>query len=230
MAPASDVAGVPLIDRLRGACASDWQAYTEHRFVRELAEGTLPGACFRRYLAQDYLFLIHFARAYGLAAFKSETLADIRAAATGLAAIVDREMDLHVAYCTSWGLDEAQMTATAEADATIAYTRFVLERGVAGDLLDLQVALAPCIVGYADIGRALAADPATRLEGNPYRTWIETYAGLEYQDVAADQTRQLDALAIRRGGDARFPALCRIFRQATRLETAFWQMGLSGGG
>ena len=37
--------------------------------------GELPETSFRRYLAQDYLFLIHFARAYGLAAFKGETLA-----------------------------------------------------------------------------------------------------------------------------------------------------------
>lgn len=217
-----------LIDRLREASAAAWRAYTGHRFVRELAMGELPETSFRRYLAQDYLFLIHFARAYGLAAFKGETLADIRAAAAGLSAIVDREMQLHVSYSAGWQLDEEQMAATPEADATIAYTRFVLEKGLAGDLLDLQVALAPCIVGYADIGRALATDPTTRMEDNPYRAWIETYASSDYQSVAADHARQLDVLAARRGGDARFAALVRTFDQATRLETAFWQMGLNG--
>jgi thiaminase/transcriptional activator TenA len=223
----TDRHGAPLIDRLRDACAAEWDAYTRHAFVCALADGTLPEPCFRHYLAQDYLFLMHFARAYGLAAFKGETLADIRAAAAGLSAIVDREMQLHVAYCAGWGLDEAAMAATAEADATIAYTRFVLERGVAGDLLDLQVALAPCIVGYADIGRALSADPTTRLDGNPYRAWIETYAADDYQQVAADHALQMDVLAVRRGGDARLASLCLIFRQATRLETAFWEMGLN---
>ncbi len=34
-------------------------------------------------------------------------------------------------------------------------TRFVLDRGMAGDLLDLHVALAPCVLGYAEIGTAL---------------------------------------------------------------------------
>ena len=56
---------------------------------------------------------------------------------------------------------------------------------MAGDLLDLHVALAPCIVGYAEIAAELIADPATRLEGNPYRDWIEMYAGEEYREVAA---------------------------------------------
>lgn len=216
-----------LIARLRRACVGGWEAYIRHRFVRELAAGTLPQPCFRRYLVQDYLFLIHFARAYGLAAFKADTLADIRAAAAGLAAIVDHEMDLHVAYCAAWDLSEAEMAATAEADATIAYTRFVLDKGLAGDLLDLHVALAPCIIGYADIGRELAADPATLWDGNPYRAWIESYAAAEYQDVAADHARQLDALAARRGGEDRLPSLSETFRQATRLETAFWEMGFT---
>lgn len=215
-----------LIDRLRQGCAAEWTAYTRHPFVLGLADGSLPESAFRHYLTQDYLFLIHFARAYGLAAFESETLADIRAAAAGLSAIVDREMQLHVAYCAGWGLDEAAMAAATEADATIAYTRFVLERGLAGDLLDLLTALAPCIVGYAEIGRELAFDPATRLDGNPYRAWIETYAADAFQQVAADHARQMEAVAARRGGDARFASLRLTFRQATRLETSFWEMGL----
>ena len=43
-----------------------------------LATGELPEACFRRYLVQDYLFLIHFARAWGLAIYKSDQLAEMR--------------------------------------------------------------------------------------------------------------------------------------------------------
>ena len=108
-------------------------------------------------LGQDYLFLIHFARAYALAAYKSETLADIRQATAGLSAIIDLEMGLHVEFCASWGLTEADMEALPEADETMAYTRFVLEKGNAGDLLDLHVALAPCIIGYAEIGSVLAS-------------------------------------------------------------------------
>lgn len=218
-----------LFARLRDACAGPWHDYVRHAFVLQLGAGTLPDACFRRYLVQDYLFLIHFARAYGLAAYKAGTLADVRAAAAGLSAIVDQEIGLHVGYCGSWGMTEAEMAAAEEAEATMAYTRYVLEAGSAGDLLDLQVALAPCIVGYAEIGRALAADPATVWEGNPYRSWIETYAGDDYQAVAAAHVAQMDALFARRGGPGRMPGLIAHFTRATRLERAFWDMGLSAG-
>ena len=145
-------------DRLKAASLEEWDAFIHHPFVTGLGDGTLPDPCFRRYLGQDYLFLIQFARAYGLAAYKSTSLEDIRQAAKGLSAIIDLEMDLHVEFCASWGLSQADMEALPEATETMAYTRFVLETGLAGDALDLHVALAPCIIGYAEIGLQLGWD------------------------------------------------------------------------
>jgi thiaminase/transcriptional activator TenA len=218
-----------LLARLRAASADDWQAYTRHRFVRGLADGTLPGPCFRHYLVQDYLFLVHFARAYALAAYKAEDLAGIRSALAAADSIVGVEMGLHVACCAGWGLSEPDMRATPEAPATLAYTRYVLERGLSGDLLDLHAALAPCVLGYAEIGLALAADPATRRDGNPYGDWIAMYAGDDYQQVAREAARFIEGLAVRRGADARMDSLMRTFGEATRLEVAFWQQGLDAG-
>ncbi|HSK38286.1 MAG TPA: thiaminase II [Arenibaculum sp.] len=226
--PGSPIGAAPdgLFARLRDACLEEWRAYTRHDFVRGLGDGSLPEACFRHYLVQDYLFLIHFARAYALAVYKSETLDDMRQAAAVMSALIDQEMALHVEYCAGWGLDEAAMAATPEATATMAYTRFVLERGMSGDLLDLHVALAPCVVGYAEIAAELMADPRTRLDGNPYRPWIEMYAGDEYRSVAAAEIAQLDRLYAARGGQARFRDLVRTFGAASRLEAGFWRMGL----
>src|SRR5207249_10931068 len=70
---------------------------------------------------------------------------------------------------------------------SIAYTRFVLDRGLAGDRLDLEIALAPCMIGYAEIAAERMADPATRHDGNPYRDWLAMYAGDEYQALARDR-------------------------------------------
>ena len=86
------------------------------------------------------------------------------------------------------------MAAAPEVAQTIAYTRFVLDRGAAGDRLDLEVALAPCIVGYALIAAERIADPATRQDGNPYREWLEMYAGREYQELADEAEAALDEL------------------------------------
>lgn len=215
------------LDRLIRSAPAAWDAYTGHAFVAGMADGTLPEAAFRHYLGQDYLFLIHFARAYGLAVYKSDRLEDMRAASAVISGILDVEMELHVKYCAGWGLTEPEMAALPEDSACMAYTRYVLERGMAGDVLDLHVALAPCVVGYGVIGARLAADPATKRDGNPYLAWIEMYAGEEYQDVARGAAAHLEDLASRRGGEARFAEMARTFEAATILERDFWQMGLN---
>jgi thiaminase/transcriptional activator TenA len=215
-----------LFTTLKARCAEDWNAYITHAFVRGVGDGSLPRACFEHYLKQDYLFLLHFARAYALAIYKSTTLADMRHAKNTLAALLDEEINLHTTFCAGWGISEAQMLAEPEATANMAYTRYVLETGNAGDLLDLHAALVPCVVGYAEVASWLMEQPFTTLDGNPYRDWIEMYASDDYQSIAASASAQLDDLGARLGGDVRIDRLSHIFHDATRLEINFWQMGL----
>lgn len=217
-----------LFGQLRHDAGTLWTGYVRHRFVQQLGAGTLASAAFRRYLMQDYLFLVQFARAYALAGYKSARLTDLRAAAAAVTAILETEMPLHVSYCAGWGIGEAEMLRQPEAMETIAYTRFVLERGMAGDLLDLHVALAPCLVGYAEIGDLLSSGP--QRPDNPYAAWIAAYAAPEYRQLAAEAIRTLDRLAEERGAAARWEELAATFRTATMLETAFWEMGLAAAG
>lgn len=215
-----------LFDQLSSGCEKEWQAYCHHEFVKRIGDGTLDEECFRHYLMQDYLFLIHFSRAWALAVYKSETLTDMRAAATTLNAHLNFEMDLHVSYCAKWNITEVDLENIDESSANMAYTRYVLERGLAGDILDLHVALAPCVIGYAVICKRLMEDPATKLDGNPYKDWIEMYAGDEYQEIAQGAITHLDKLAVSRMGEGRLKSLQKTFKQATTLEIGFWEMGL----
>ncbi len=217
-----------LFERLRAACAVEWARYAEHSFVRGLADGTLPTAAFRRYLVQDYLFLIHFSRAKALAVYKAESVTAMRAEMAVLDLLLNTEMQLHVGYCAEWGISEAEIEQAVEAEETMAYTRYVLERGMAGDILDLDVAMAPCALGYGEIANWINAHPSRKRDGNPYESWIAMYAGAEYQAMCVEFSNRLDVLSAQRGGDARFADLAKTFGQATRLEAAFWDMGLRG--
>ncbi|WP_431282567.1 TenA family protein [Humitalea sp. 24SJ18S-53] len=213
-----------LFRRLRAA-APAWEAYCWHPFVQGLADGSLPLPAFQHYLVQDYLFLLQFARAKALAVFKAESLQAMRDKAQAVLSILD-ETKLHLTYCREWGLDEAAVVATPEAAPTVGYTRWVLDRGMAGDILDLEVALAPCTVGYGEIAMRINAHPSRRRDGNPYESWIATYGGAEYQALARAAAMRLDTLGTSHGGEARFPSLSSNFAEAARLETHFWQMGL----
>ncbi len=217
---------------LKGENHADWNAYVDHAFVRGLGDGSLPEACFRHYLIQDYLFLIHFSRAYALAVYKSDTLEDMRQAAVTMDALLNEEMQLHLRYCAQWGLSEAEMLRAEEAPGNLAYTRFVLDAGLSGDLLDLLTALAPCVAGYGEIGLRLTALSGENIADNPYRDWIETYAGADYQSVVVAALAQLDRVSAARigedaGASGRWKSLSKTFGAATRLEVGFWDMGMA---
>ncbi len=211
-------------DQLKRSNADVWHSYTHHEFVEQMANGELPVDAFKYYLRQDYIFLIHFARAYALAVYKSDNLEDMKSATETLAALINVEMELHVSFCKDWGLSLADMEAEKEDPANMAYTRFVLEAGMSGDILDLMTALIPCVVGYAEIGRYLQQNAAA---DNSYQAWIDMYAGDEYQKVAKSATDQLERLAKGRLTEARFEKLSQLFDKAIRLEIDFWQMGLN---
>ncbi|CAM4185445.1 thiaminase II [Vibrio agarivorans] len=209
------------------ACRDDWQAYTEHAFVRQLAAGTLAQPCFLHYLKQDFLFLKQYARAYALAMYKAQTLADMRRALPSVHALLDSEIAHHVTYCEQWGLSEIDLENEPEDFGTVAYTRYVLDAGMAGDLVDLYAALAPCSIGYAVIGKMLCEDESTVIDGNPYASWIQLYGGDEFQTgVAAGEEYFNGLLAEIDINSQRGQNLVHIFRTATRMEVAFWQQGL----
>ncbi|WP_087020055.1 TenA family protein [Thaumasiovibrio subtropicus] len=218
---------------LVAACQSEWQGYTEHEFVKSLALGSLAQRHYQHYLQQDFLFLKHYARAFALAIYKSNDLAEMRDSLPVLHGLLDQEIQHHVDYCGQWGLTEADMEAEPEDFGTVAYTRYVLDCGMQGDLVELFVALAPCSIGYGVIGEALLAESAqqagtTVLEGNPYRSWIEMYGGDDFQHGVEITRQRLDRLlADIPLTSARGQRLIEVFRTATRMEIAFWQQGLN---
>ncbi len=210
------------------ACKSEWVEYTEHSFVQKLALGELAHSSFLHYLKQDFLFLKQYTRAYALAIYKARTLAEMRMALPSVQALLSSEIAHHVTYCGEWGVSEVEMEAEPEAFGTVAYTRFVLDTGMSGDVIDLYAALAPCSIGYGVIGAQLLARESTKLEGNPYANWIKMYGGEEFQSGVQKSITQLDELLADIDLDSqRGQRLCHIFKTATRMEVAFWQQGLN---
>ena len=200
-----------------------WQQYVEHDFVKQLACSTLPPECFRHYLKQDYLYLFHYSRAFALAIFKAKNFNQMETPRKSLESIC-QEIHLHLDYCRQWGISEAEIFATQESAACVAYTRYLLDCGATGGLAEIYAAITPCAVGYAQIARYITEN-YPRLANNPYQTWVDTYASEAFQKEAEETSAFLTALC------ADFTPtqknhIQHIFTTATRMEIAFWQMGL----
>jgi thiaminase (transcriptional activator TenA) len=196
---------------LREANVDLARAALEHRFVRGLADGSLPVESFQSYVAQDAFFLESFARAYALALARSEDQRGIRDFAELISGIVE-ELELHEGYAEQWGVS---LEGVEPVEATLAYTDFLLATASLGNVGQICAAMTPCMRLYAHLGQSLAEEGYDA--DNPYSGWIRTYADPEFEALAA----KLEALLDRYATDA--PAVRCAYRRAMTLEIAFFE-------
>ena len=206
----------------------NWLLYIKHEFINKLSNDTLKEEKFLNYLIQDYLFLIQFSKAWSLAILKSDNLEEMKIAASTVNDLINFEMELHITLCANYGISKSDLENADEENANIAYTRYVLELGYSGDFLDLLSALAPCVLGYGEIGlNCQNSNPKTLM----YKKWIETYSSIEYQDVCKNVSGLIDkAFLLRLGTNFentyKWKKINQIFKKATLLEVDFWNMAI----
>ncbi|KAI0766093.1 Ribokinase-like protein [Trametes elegans] len=222
----------PFTRLLIQSSAKKWKAYVEHDFVVQLGKGILPRECFIHFIKQDYLYLKYYARAYGLLAAKSSTYSAIQAATQSILSIVT-EVTSHKGVCAQWGISDAELAATPESPATMAYGGYIIDTGLQGDSAKLTMALAACLLGYGEVGLWLKREAAkpnswVKLEGNIYRKWIEDYSGPDYQAGVKRGLKTIESLATADPPTTlRYGEWCAIWDQCTGLEKNFWDMALN---
>ncbi|KAL1301808.1 hypothetical protein AAFC00_005999 [Neodothiora populina] len=210
----------------RSDVAEVWQKFTHHEFVEQLGNGTLPVEKFKFYMAQDYLYLLQFARANALAGYKAKTLAGV-AASAAIVLHIQHETQLHVSECEELGLSLEEMENMEEHQACTAYSRYILDVGQSEDWFALQMALLPCLLGYSVIAKRLHSiqDPEKPKEANRYRKWIDNYVADDYNEAVIKGCALVEAHAGNQSPQ-RIEELVKIFIHATRMEAGFWEMGL----
>jgi thiaminase (transcriptional activator TenA) len=179
-------------------------------FVRGIAAANLPVERFRAFVGQDAYFLDAFARAYALALARSPDRDGVEAFARLIAGVLD-ELTLHAAYAARWQVD---LSRTEPAEATLAYTSFLLATASLRGVGETCAAMTPCMRLYAYLGQQLSS---SNIESNPYREWITTYAAPEFEALAAQLEDLLNRYAAHNQAEA------RAYRRAMRLELAFFE-------
>jgi len=215
-----------LFDTLQAGCGPLWQAAQEHPFVSALTEGSLSPIRFAEFLRQDYVFLIAYSRALALACARAESLPLMREFAELLSATLGSEMQLHRDYCAQFGVSAQELEAVRARPACQAYGDFCISTAASGGPLELLCAMLPCSLGYAEVGTRLLAAAQSQpggLAAHPYRGWIATYSGAEYQAYAQWMRTTLDRLGAETPA-ANLPRLQPLFDLGCRYEWLFWEM------
>jgi thiaminase (transcriptional activator TenA) len=207
-------------DDLRRAAEPIWAAQHAHPFVRGIGDGTLELERFAFWVRQDYLFLIEYARLFGLAAARAPDLETMGRFADLLQATLRTEMELHRGYAREFGIGPEELEREAPAPTTRGYTDFLLRVATTGDYGELAAALLPCMWGFSEIGRRLAererpADPR-------YAAWVAMYADPDFAALAGWCRELVDRLAAGAGPEQR-RLMEAAFLTSSRYELAFWE-------
>lgn len=207
---------------LRHNCPT-WDDYIQHDFVKQLAAGTLAPDSFRHYLVQDYLYLIHYTRVMALSVYKSDTLAQMRVGQAGVNAMLDMEIAMYLDFCHQWDIPLEQVENAPESAVTIAYSRYILDAAMSGSLAELYAAIAPCLMGYGEIGKRIKEQ--SFVTDNPYQPWIDVFSSDDFQTITAQNEAQINTL-LADASPAQADKFQRLFNTAARMEVNFWQQAL----
>ena len=207
---------------LRHNCPT-WDDYIQHDFVKQLTAGTLAPDSFRHYLVQDYLYLIHYTRVMALSVYKSDTLAQMRVGQAGINAMLDMEIAMYLDFCHQWNIPLEQVENAPESAVTIAYSRYILDAAMSGSLAELYAAIAPCLMGYGEIGKRIKDEGF--IADNPYQPWIDVFSSDEFLSITAQNEAQINTL-LADACPAQADKFQRLFNTAARMEVNFWQQAL----
>jgi thiaminase (transcriptional activator TenA) len=198
--------------------AALYEATRDLPFNRELAEGSLPMGAFRHYMIQDAHYLVGFAQALALAAAKADQPEHVAQFARAAGTAIEVERGLHADYFRLFGVTAEEVAATPPTPVAHHYVCFLLASGFREPLPVHLAALLPCFWIYREIGRDIHRRAAA---DNPYRAWIDTYAGEEFAEAVDAMIAVTDAVGADAGPRDR-AAMHASFARAAQLEWMFW--------
>lgn len=188
-----------------------YDAILAHPFVTELAAGTLSRERFLFYIRQDSIYIANYCKVLAHIASRLQqtdhTEDFLRFAADGVAV----ERALHQSF-----LHENVPADGATPTCTL-YCDYEKARGL--DPVEVEAAaILPCFWVYQRVGRDIIA---RSMPGNPYASWIETYADPAFEASTHRAIEICDTLADDASESVR-KSMTDAFLTCTRMEWMFW--------
>lgn len=191
-----------------------YESILQHGFVKRLTAGSLPSPTFQYYIQQDALYLADFSRALSQLAARSVQPDDMLQFTQFAQNAILVERALHETYFTLYEIEPQ----TVKMPACFAYTNYLLAITSLQSLAVGAAAVLPCFWIYREVGKFIYQ---RAILANPYRAWIDTYAGDAF-DQSVTQMLELTDRAAQQAGATERERMREAFRTSSRLEWYFW--------
>lgn len=210
-------------DRLLKAAEPIWESYHSHPFVKGIADGTLDKEKFRFYIVQDYLYLIEYAKVFGLGVAKASTLELMKLFSGTIHLLTDEEMDIHNGYMGLFNLTNEELANTKPSMDNLAYTSYMLRVAYEETEVEILAAILSCAYSYEVIAKRMYAENPDCINHPFYGNWIKGYCSEEFSASARTLMDAFERLSAHYT-EEQLQHVEDIFVVASRHEYNFWDM------
>lgn len=212
-----------VIDRLLNGSKEIWAEYYKHPFVRGIQNGTLDKEKFRYYILQDYLYLIDYARVFGIGLAKAKSQESRNLFSAYLRSLSEFEMDIHRGYMGKFAITKEDIAAEKISLANLSYTSYMLRVAYEEGEAEALAAVLSCAISYEYIAKHMVKENPESLNHPFYGEWVAGYAGEDYHQENAELIEMLEKLT-ENYSEEQIQHLIEIFRVSSRYELEFWNM------
>lgn len=204
-------------DWLRQRSEPTWTEVVDHRFTRELVDGTLDDDVFVRYLIQDYAFVNTLVGTFAGAVRDAPTMTEKRRLIEFLDAITSDEDEYFRRSFEALGVPEDDYANPDRAPATVAFEDLLERAGREGGYAETLAVLVPAEWIYLE----WASDVEEPPEQFYYAEWIELHAIPSFRSFVEWLRAELDRVGPTLS-PRRQQRIADLFERVVGLEAAFF--------
>ena len=198
-----------------------YESILELPFIKELADGSLPSDKFARYIAQDEDYIGNYGRQMFELAELLEDPAEKEMFQAFAQSGIDSEKLMHQLLIDRFGVN-TEVVASAVTKAYNAHTQKAVDSGCREVAL---AAMLPCMWIYNRVGLHILE--IAKLEGNPYKEWIEEYGNEEFTAGVNCVLQMIDKWAEKVDAGT-IAEMDKAYLEAALYERDFWNYGYTG--
>ena len=218
---------VSFVDELKEYSIKTWQDILNHRFIRELANDTLPIKKFVFYLNQDHYFLEGFSKFLLSAKLKTHDNEMKQWVETLFFTTVNIEMKMQRQLLSSLRGGQS-LTASVDiipSKTTLDYILYLTNVSSVGKFCEIVSVMAPCPWTYLEIAQNLSK---VSIRNDNYVKWVQFYSSDESHKQVAVIQQILNLLGKEENQKYR-QTMKNHFAKACKYEYLFWEMVYSVG-
>lgn len=210
-------------ERLLKASEKIWECYHTHPFVQGLKYGTLDIQKFRRYMIQDYWYLMDYTKVFAIGVAKSKSVETMNLFAKYIQAILGGEVNVHNGYMIDLGISREELESTPIEQDNRSYTSYMLRVAYEGGEAEILAAILSCAYSYEVIAAKICEDVPDAPNHPVYGRWVRGYITERYTGNNVILMEMLNRLTADYT-EAQLKYLEEVFVACSRYELAFWDM------